>query len=182
MRVYGYARVSTDDQNTAAQVDALTAAGCDLVKEEKESGATIEGRPVLKTLLEFMQAGDTLVVTKLDRLARNTLNMLEIIETLGRHQIGFRSLAEPWADTTTPAGRLMLTVMAGVAAFERERIKERQKEGIARAKEAGAYTGGKRKHDPQQIKDLKSSGLSHSAICAKLACSEETVRRALKAQ
>ena len=180
MAIYGYARVSTDDQSLDVQREALTAAGCDMIREEKRSGASQDGRDELRILLEFMRPGDVLIVTKLDRLARNTLDMLSIVSEIGNRGAGFKSIAEPWADTTSPAGKLMLTVFAGVAEFERARIKERQREGIERAKAIGVYKGCKRRHDPDEIKRLKGEGLSHAEVCARLDCSEETIRRALR--
>lgn len=180
MTTFGYARVSTEDQDLTIQREALIAAGCEMVREEKRSGSSREGRDELAILLDFIRPGDTIVVTKLDRLARNTLDMLSIITEIGNKGAGFKSIAEPWADTTSPAGKLMLTVMAGVAEFERARIKERQREGIERAKSEGVYKGGKRRHDPDEIKRLKGDGLTHAEVCARLDCSEETIRRALR--
>jgi DNA invertase Pin-like site-specific DNA recombinase len=114
-----------------------------MIREEKVSGASRDGRSELAILLDFIRPGDTLIVTKLDRLARNTIDMLTIITDLGSRGVTFISLAEPWANTDNPASKLMLTVMSGVATFERERIKERQREGIAKAKAAGKYKGRK---------------------------------------
>lgn len=137
MTVYGYARVSDEEQSYEQQVNELKAAGCDMIRQEKRSAKTMEGREQLCLLLEFMREGDTLIVSKLDRLARNTIDMLTIVEDLGRRRIKFRSLAEPWADTTSPAGELILTVMAGIAQFERKRMRERQEAGIMRARQNG---------------------------------------------
>lgn len=180
--IYGYARTSTLDQGASieSQVDALKTAGCQIVRSEQVSGKSRDGRRELATLMDFMQPGDTLIVTKLDRLARSTLDMLNIITELGDRGIGVRSLAERGIDTTTAAGKLTLTLFAAVAEFERARIKERQREGIERAKAIGVYKGGRRRHDPDEIKRLKSEGLSHAEVCARLDCSEETIRRALR--
>lgn len=177
MAIYGYARVSTDDQDLTVQRQALKAAGCEVVREEKVSGASREGRKELATLIEFLRAGDTLIVTKLDRLARSTLDMLTLITDLGKRGVGVRSLAERDIDTTTAAGTLMLTVFAAVAQFERERIKERQKEGIERAKERGIYKGGKPRVDRAEVARLKADGLNPTQIAQKLGINRVTVYR-----
>jgi DNA invertase Pin-like site-specific DNA recombinase len=177
MAIYGYARVSTDDQDTTVQREALTAAGCEVIREEKVSGGSREGRKELETLLAFMRPGDTLIVTKLDRLARSTLDMLTTITDLGKRGIGVRSLAERDIDTTTAAGKLMLTVFAAVAQFERERIKERQAEGIKRAKANGVYKGGKPRIDRAEVARLKAEGLNPTQIAQKLGINRVTVYR-----
>lgn len=179
---FGYARVSTDDQDLTIQREALKAAGCDIVREEKASGKSTEGREQLQILLDFIREGDTLVVTKLDRLARSTIDMLTLITDLGNRGVKFVSLAEPWANTDTPAARLMLTVMSGVAEFERGRIKERQREGIERAKADGAFKGGKRRYDPETIRHKHAAGMGPAAIARELGCNEATVFRALRFQ
>jgi DNA invertase Pin-like site-specific DNA recombinase len=177
---YGYGRVSTEDQNLDAQEAALKAAGCDVILLEQASGANTD-RPRLKLLLEVIGQGDTVIVTKLDRLSRDTLDMLELVRDIGKKGAGFKSLAEPWCDTTTPAGELMLTVFAGVAQFERKRIKERQAEGIVRAKAAGVFKGGKRRHDPEVIRQKAAEGMKPHEIAEALECDRSTVWRALNA-
>ncbi len=179
-KIYGYARVSSAGQSLDVQREALHAAGCIMVREEKVSGSKLEGRDELQTLMDFMRDGDTLVVTKLDRLARNTLDTLGLIEELSDRGVAFKSLAEPWADTTSPAAKLMLTIFAGVAEFERDRIRERQTEGISRAKALGAYKGRPRSADPLEIRRLRSEGLAPGAIQRQLGVSESTVFRALR--
>ena len=159
------------------QCEALKAAGCITVREEKVSGGSREGRQELETLLAFLRAGDQLIVTKLDRLARSTLDMLTLITDLGKRGVGVRSLAERDIDTTTAAGNLMLTVFAAVAQFERERIKERQAEGIKRAKENGVYKGGKPRIDRAEVARLKAEGLNPTQIAAKLGINRVTVYR-----
>ena len=178
MAIYGYARVSTDDQDLTVQRDALEAAGCEVIREEKVSGGSREGRKELATLIEFLRAGDVLVVTKLDRLARSTLDMLNIIGDLGKRGVGVRSLAERDIDTTTAAGELMLTVFAAIAQFERARIKERQAEGIKKAKEKGdVYKGGKPRIDRAEVVRLKAEGLNPTQVAAKLGINRVTVYR-----
>ena len=156
--------------------EALKAAGCEVIREEKVSGGSREGRKELETLI-FLRPGDTLIVTKLDRLARSTLDMLTLITDLGKRGIGVRSLAERDIDTTTAAGKLMLTVFAAVAQFERERIKERQAEGIKRAKANGVYKGGKPRIDRAEVARLKAEGLNPTQIAAKLNINRVTVYR-----
>ena len=136
---YGYARVSTTDQNTATQVEQLSFAGCDQVLQEHASGAD-DNRPVLASVITAIRAGDTLTVCKLDRIARSTSHLLRVVETLHERGASFRVLNLS-LDTSTPTGKLMLTMLGAVATFEREIMLERQAEGIARAKAAGVYKG-----------------------------------------
>jgi len=140
MAIIGYARVSTRDQNHAAQIAELKAAACEQVFEEKVSGARSD-RPQLARALRKIGAGDVLVVTRLDRLARSTRDLLNVLDDIGRKGAGFRSLRDAWADTTTPHGRLMLTVLGGLAEFERELIRARTGEGRKRAMARGVKFG-----------------------------------------
>ena len=140
MTVYGYARVSTDGQTLAAQDAQLHAAGCAKVYSEKVSGAQTD-RAELAKLLKRLDTGDVLIVTRLDRLARSTRDLLNILDTVAKAGAGFRSLADAWADTTTPHGRLMLTVLGGLAEFERELIRARTGEGRKRAQARGVRFG-----------------------------------------
>jgi DNA invertase Pin-like site-specific DNA recombinase len=119
----GYARVSTQGQTLEVQLDQLRKAGCEKVYKEIASGARSD-REQLKALLKALEPGSTLVVTRLDRLARSTVDLLTTIKTIADRGCLFKSLADPWADTTTPAGRLMLTVLGGLAEFERDQIAE----------------------------------------------------------
>ena len=138
--IYGYARVSTDGQSVTAQVAQLTAAGADKIFREVASGAKTD-RVQLARAIGALEAGDVLLVTRLDRLARSTRDLLNILATISERQAGFRSLGDAWADTTTPHGRLMLTVLGGLAEFERELIRSRTGEGRARAKARGQSLG-----------------------------------------
>jgi DNA invertase Pin-like site-specific DNA recombinase len=140
MAIYGYARVSTDGQTLDAQVAALAAAGAAPVFRETASGAKTDRRELAKAL-HALDFGDTLLVTRLDRLARSTRDLLNIIDTVAKAGAGFRSLGDAWADTTTPHGRLMLTVLGGLAEFERELIRARTGEGRIRAKARGVHMG-----------------------------------------
>lgn len=135
----GYARVSTQDQNPGLQIDALKAAGCERVFEEKASGAQRD-RPQLMAALEYARAGDTIVVWKLDRLARSIRQLIETIEDLDRREIGFRSLTEA-IDTQTAGGKLVFHIFAGLAEFERSIIRERTVAGLASARARGRLGG-----------------------------------------
>ena len=149
MPMFGYARVSTRDQDFNAQVAELMAAGCAKVYREKASGAKTD-RAELAKVISRMEPGDVLVVCRLDRLARSTRDLLNIIEALTQRGAGFKSLKDTWADTTSPHGRLMLTVLGGLAEFERELIRARTGDGRKRAKERGVRFGRPRKLTPHQ--------------------------------
>ena len=177
MTVFGYARVSTDGQTLDAQVAELSAAGAAKVYREKVSGA-LSSRVQLNRALAALGEGDVLLVTRLDRLARSTRDLLNTLAAIAEKGAGFRSLRDTWADTTTPHGRLMLTVLAGLAEFERELIRARTGEGRERAKARGVRLGRKPKLTPhQRIEALKrrdageplveiarTFGVSHSTI------------------
>jgi DNA invertase Pin-like site-specific DNA recombinase len=147
--IYGYARVSTDGQSVAAQVAALTAAGAGQVFREVASGAKTD-RAQLRRMLDQLAAGDVVTVTRLDRLARSTRDLLNTLAAITDKKAGFRSLGDAWADTTTPHGRLMLAVLGGLAEFERDLIRVRTGEGRARAKARGQSLGRKPKLTPHQ--------------------------------
>jgi DNA invertase Pin-like site-specific DNA recombinase len=138
--IYGYARVSTDGQSVAAQVSQLTAVGCEKVFREVASGAKTD-RSQLRRALDQLAVGDVLVVTRLDRLARSTRDLLNTLAAIANKKAGFRSLSDAWADTTTAHGRLMLTVLGGLAEFERELIRARTGEGRKLAKARGVKMG-----------------------------------------
>jgi DNA invertase Pin-like site-specific DNA recombinase len=152
---YGYARVSTDGQSVAAQVDQLTQAGAERIFKEKVSGA-ITHRQQLKRALDTLDEGDLLVVTRLDRLARSTRDLLNTLAAIAEKKAGFRSLGDAWADTTTPHGRLMLTVLAGLAEFERDLIRARTSEGRERAKARGVKLGRPFKLTPHQQREART--------------------------
>src|SRR5215468_9044014 len=140
MTTYGYARVSTNGQDLSSQEAELSAAGCAKVFKEKVSGAKTD-RAELAKALRRLEPGDVLIVSRLDRLARSTRDLLNVLATIGEREAGFRSLKDTWADTTTPHGRLMLTVLGGLAEFERELICARTGEGRKRAKARGVKFG-----------------------------------------
>jgi DNA invertase Pin-like site-specific DNA recombinase len=140
MTAYGYARVSTNGQDLTSQEAELRTAGCAKVFKEKVSGAKTD-RAELAKVIRRLEAGDMVIVTRLDRLARSTRDLLNVLATIGERQAGFRSLKDSWADTTTAHGRLMLTVLGGLAEFERELIRARTGEGRKRAKDRGVKFG-----------------------------------------
>jgi len=140
MGLIGYARVSSSGQDVAGQVAELEAAGCAKVYREKVSGAKTD-RAELAKLLRALRPADVLVVTRLDRLARSTRDLLNVLDEVAEAEAGFKSLSDKWADTTTPHGRLMLTVLGGLAEFERELIRARTGEGRKRAKKRGVRFG-----------------------------------------
>jgi DNA invertase Pin-like site-specific DNA recombinase len=157
--IKGYARVSTDGQSLEAQHEALRAAGAEQIFAEKISGAKRD-RPALERCLGSLEPGDTVLVTKLDRLARSTRDLLNTLATIGEAGASFKSLGDPWADTTTPHGRLMLTVLGGLAEFERHLILSRTNEGRVRAKARGVRFGRK----PKLTKHQQGEALARLAL------------------
>lgn len=143
MTIIGYARVSTDGQDLTGQLDQLRAAGCTKVYDEKISGERRRNRPKLIKLLQDLKPGDCVYVTRLDRLARNTQDLLFILDVIDEQKASFKSLGDPWCDTQTPHGKLMVTVLSGLAEFERSLIKARTSEGRKQAKERGVKMGRK---------------------------------------
>jgi DNA invertase Pin-like site-specific DNA recombinase len=160
---YGYARVSTDGQSVAAQVTTLKAAGAEKVFKEVASGAKTD-RAQLHRLLNVLDEGDVLLVTRLDRLARSTRDLLNTLAAIAGKKAGFRSLGDSWADTTTAHGRLMLTILAGLAEFERELIRARTGEGRERAKARGVKLGRKFKLTPHQQREARARRASGEAL------------------
>ena len=150
--IHAYARVSTDGQSVDAQVKQLRAAGADKIWRETASGAKTD-RAQLRRVLAQLDAGDVLMVTRLDRLARSTRDLLNILATIAEKKAGFRSLGDTWADTTTSHGRLMLTVLGGLAEFERDLIRARTSEGRARAVANGVKLGRKPTLTPHQRRE-----------------------------
>lgn len=179
--IYGYARVSTDGQSVAAQVAALVEAGAGEVFREVASGAQTD-RKQLRRALAALDEGDVLLVTRLDRLARSTRDLLNTLATITGKKAGFRSLGDVWADTTTAHGRLMLTVLAGLAEFERELIHARTSEGRKRAQADGVKMGRPTKLDAFQRREaLKrlTAGESAAAIGRTYGVHRSTIERLL---
>src|SRR3984893_2311837 len=152
MAIFGYARVSTDGQSLTGQLAELKAANCEKVFQEKVSGARSD-RKQLARLMAVLAKGDVLVVTRLDRLARSTRDLLNLLGTIAQKGSGLKSLRDTWADTTTAHGRLTLTVLGGLAEFERELIRTRTGEGRERAKARGVVLGRKPKLSPHQRRE-----------------------------
>jgi DNA invertase Pin-like site-specific DNA recombinase len=155
MPVFGYARVSSQDQDLSAQEAELRAAGAVKVYREKVSGAKANRAELLK-VVNKLEPGDVLLVTRLDRLARSTRDLLNLLATISERGASFRSLRDTWADTTNAHGRLIITVLAGLAEFERELIRSRCGEGMARAKERGVRFGRPRKMTPHQRQEARA--------------------------
>ena len=177
--MYGYARVSTDGQSVAAQVAALKTAGCGQVFEEVASGAKTD-RAKLRRLLDALGSGDVVAVTRLDRLARSTRDLLNTLAAITGKGAGFRSLGDAWADTTTPHGRLMLTVLGGLAEFERELILARTKDGRSRAQAQGVKMGRKPKLTPHQRREALErleKGEATRAVARSFNVSHSTISR-----
>lgn len=175
----GYARVSSADQDLSIQHEVLASAGCERVFSEKRSGRRTDDRAALHEAIEFARNGDTLLVNRLDRLARSTQDLHNILAHLDAKGVSFRCLAQDGVDTTTSTEKLTLAILGAVAAFEADLRAERQAEGIARAKVEGKYRGRSRSHDYNQIKKLHQQGISPSEIARLLAVGRTTVYRAL---
>jgi len=175
----GYARVSTVDQDLEGQVARLRAEGCAIIRSEKVSGGSRAGRTELATVLEFLRPGDELVVTRLDRLGRDTRDVLNVVHEAEQRGASVTVL-DPHVSTRGEMGHVVLTVLGMVAQMERRFIKERQREGIARAKAEGAYTGGKRRLDHDRIRGLAAVGRGPGAIATELGCSRMQVYRVLR--
>jgi DNA invertase Pin-like site-specific DNA recombinase len=161
--IIGYARVSTDGQTLDAQHAALATAGAEKVFAEKISGAVAD-RKQLSKAIAALNAGDVLLVTRLDWLARSTRDLLNVLDTISKKGAGCRSIADNWADTTTAHGRLMLTVLGGLAEFERELIRARTDEGRKRAQARGVRFGRKLKLTPHQIAEATARRESGEAL------------------
>lgn len=166
--IIGYAKVSTDGQTLDAQISALKSVGAEKIFQEKISGARAD-RPQLAAMLASLEAGDVVVITCLDRLARSTRDLLNILACVGEQGAVFRSLAEPWADTSTPYGELMITVLGGLATFERHLLAARSNEGLIRAKAQGRRLGRKPKLTTHQRAEVLAALANGSETAADLA-------------
>jgi DNA invertase Pin-like site-specific DNA recombinase len=178
MPTYGYARVSTTDQDLTIQEEALRTAGCDTIRSEKISGGSRAGRKELETLLEFLCKGDTLIVTRVDRLARSVYDLQMIVRQLTDNGVTLRATEQP-IDTSTAAGKCFLDMLGVFAEFETNLRKERQMEGIAKAKAAGIYKGRKPSIDASEVKRLRDSGMGATAIAKDLGIGRASVYRVL---
>ena len=178
MAIYGYARVSTTDQDLSIQEAALKAAGCEVVRSEKVSGTSREGRSELGTLMEFLRNGDTLIVTRIDRLARSIRDLQNLVHDLKERGVTIKATEQP-IDTGTAAGKAFLDMLGVFAEFETNLRKERQMEGIAKAKAEGRYKGRKPAIDAEEVKALKDKGFGASAIAKELGIGRASVYRVL---
>jgi len=175
----GYARVSTQDQNLDLQLKALKKADCRRTFREKVSGFNRQ-RPELQRMLDQLRPGDTVVVWKLDRLARSTRDLLNTMEVISESGAHFRSLSEPWANTTTHAGKMIMTVFAGIAEFERDLIRERTSAGREAAKQRGIRFGRPRKLNVDQTRlacQLLAEGKAVKEIARTFNVHEATIYR-----
>jgi DNA invertase Pin-like site-specific DNA recombinase len=178
--IFGYARVSSKDQDFNGQIEALNKAGCAKVFAEKVSGARADNRKELARALRALAPGDTLIVTRLDRLARSTRDLLNTLDAVAKAGATFKSLADTWADTTTPHGKLMLTILGGLAEFERTLIRARTGDGRVRAKAAGIRFGRKPKltpHQRQEALERLAAGDSQLSIARTMGVDRSTISR-----
>lgn len=182
MPVIGYARVSTTDQDLDVQLEALKQAGAGRIYQEKISGVK-RNRAELFAMLDYVRDEDTVIVTKLDRIARSTKHLLEIVDQLQDKGVSFKVLSID-LDTSTATGKLMLTMLGAIATFEREMMLERQAEGIAIAKQKGKYKGRKptAREKAPQVKELLDQGLTKQSIADQLGIGVASVYRIIKEQ
>jgi DNA invertase Pin-like site-specific DNA recombinase len=176
MAIYGYARVSTTDQDLSLQYAALQAAGCEIIRAEKASGTQRDGRTELQVLMDFLREGDTLVITRIDRLARSVKDLQDIVYELKSKRATLKATEQP-IDTSTAAGKAFLDMLGVFAEFETNLRKERQLEGIAQAKAAGVYKGRKPSIDPDRVQKLAEQGLGVGDIVKQLKISRASVYR-----
>jgi len=182
--IFGYARVSTEEQNLNRQLDQLKEAGAEKIYKEKMTG-TKKDRPELSKLLDYAREGDTIIITDLTRISRSTKDLISLVEELGGRGINIKSLKESWLDTTTAQGKLMFTIMAGLSQFERDLISERTKEGLKSARARGKQ-GGRPRVDKGNIEralmlyDL--GNVSIADICAMCKISKNTLYNYIRAR
>tara|TARA_R100001132_G_scaffold27509_2_gene34499 strand:- start:4503 stop:5114 length:612 start_codon:yes stop_codon:yes gene_type:complete len=179
LKTYGYARVSSEGQDLQIQIDALEAAGCSVVRYEKVSATSRNGRTELQALLDFLREGDTLMVTRIDRLARSVKDLQDIVYELRNRGVALKA-TDQLIDTTTPAGKAFLDMLAVFAEFETALRKERQMEGIAKAKAQGVYKGRKPTINRNEVQSLHLSGVGPTEIAKQLEIGRASVYRALK--
>ena len=178
MATYGYARVSTTDQDLTIQVTKLKEAGCEVIRQEKVTGTTREGRTELRTLLDFIRPGDILMVTRIDRLARSIGDLQDIVRELRAKGATLKATEQP-IDTSNAAGKAFLDMLGVFAEFETNLRRERQMEGIAKAKAAGVYRGRPPTIDVEAVRKLRAEGKGVNVISHKLKISRARIYRAL---
>ena len=179
MTVIGYARVSTTDQDLSIQEAALKAAGCEVIRSEKRSGTTTQGREELRTVLDFLRKGDVLTVTRIDRLARSIADLQDIVRTIKSRGAALKATEQP-IDTSTAAGKCFLDMLGVFAEFETNLRRERQLEGIARAKAEGVYKGRPASIDAARVRELKAGGMGPTEIAKALKIGRASVYRVLQ--
>ncbi len=177
----GYARVSTTGQDYETQINKLKAEGCEEIFSEKQSGKQADNREQLQACIKFARKGDTLIITKLDRLARSMGDLWAIVRELDAKGVGFKVLDQAGMDTTTPTGKLMFNILGSIAEFERDLINARTEEGRKAAKAKGVKFGRKEKLSPEQVEamqaDVKAGVMSMQAIADKYGVTRKTVYR-----
>src|SRR3984885_9674884 len=178
MTTIGYARVSTTDQHLTLQVDKLKAAGCDVTRQEKASGTSTEKRKELQTVLDFIREGDMLLITRVDRLARSIADLQDIVRTLKAKGAALKAIEQP-IDTSTAAGKCFLDMLGVFAEFETNLRRERQLEGIAKAKAAGVYKGRPASIDAARVREMKAGGMGATEIAKALNIGRASVYRVL---
>ena len=181
MALYGYARVSTTDQDLSLQERALRAAGCTVIRAEKRSGTRRDGRTELQVLLDFLRAGDTLVVTRIDRLARSMKDLQDIVHELKMRGVALKATEQP-IDTGSAAGKAFLDMLGVFAEFETNLRRERQMEGIAAARAPGVYKGRKPSIDRARVRELAGAGVGKAEIARRLGIGRASVYRVLDGQ
>jgi len=178
-QIIGYARVSTDDQDCSIQEEALIKGGASIIRSEQKSGTTTVGRTELALVMEFLRQGDTLLVTRIDRLARSLSDLEQIVGQLRAKGAHLKATEQP-IDTSTPAGRAFLQMLGVFAEFETAIRRERQMEGIAKAKAKGMYKGRKPSVPVDRVREMKAGGLGASVIAKELGIARSSVYEALK--
>jgi DNA invertase Pin-like site-specific DNA recombinase len=177
--IYGYARVSTSDQDLTIQEEKLKAAGCEVIRSEKVSGTSRNGRSELQNLMDFARDGDAIVVTRIDRLARSVRDLQNIVYELNERGVSLRA-TEQSVDTSTSAGKCFLDMLSVFSEFETNLRRERQMEGIRKAQEKGVYKGRRQTIDVQKVRELRDSGMGATAIAKQLGIERTSVYRVLK--
>jgi DNA invertase Pin-like site-specific DNA recombinase len=178
--LFGYARVSSLDQDVSIQINALKAVGCEVVRSEKVSGTSRDGRDELEMLLQFLREGDTLVVTRIDRLARSVRDLQNIVHDLRQRGVNLKVTEQP-IDTSTAAGKLFFDTLSAFAEFETALRRDRQRAGIEAAKKHGIYRGRKVSIDASRVREMKTQGLGATAIAKALGIGRASVYRVLEA-
>lgn len=178
-QIYGYARVSTTDQDLAIQEAALKAAGCTIIRAEKKSATTTDGRDELRTLIDFTRKGDTILVTRIDRLARSIADLAAMVRELDSRGVALKATEQP-IDTSSATGRAFLQLLGVFAEFETAIRKERQLEGITKAKAEGVYKGRKPSVDTDRVRALAASGMGASEIARTMRIGRASVYRVMQ--